>query len=191
MCRTAARHMAPLKNRLRAATILPPSALCRMRPNVCRRRCARSGWRCRSYFCVPERDAMKRRIAVRVLAACIGLWFAQTVPAVEEVFAPEGPGLWLPITAGGPPGPTGPGTHLLPKPSDGAFSLPSSSSGNKVRWVEALQEGYIEPRPSILDDDYQMQVLDLDVLRTRTAGIPMVLFPQDRKSTRLNSSHCS
>ena len=133
---------------------------------------------------------MNRRIAGRLLAACIGLWFAQTVPAVEEVFAPEGPGQWLPLKADGLHDPAGPGIHQLQNPAEALFYLPAAFSGNKVRWAEAVQEGYIEPLPSILDNDYQMQVLDLDVLRTRTAGISMVLFPHKQHTEWLECGNC-
>jgi c(7)-type cytochrome triheme protein len=134
---------------------------------------------------------MKRRlIAERLLAGFIGLWFAQTVPAVEEIFAPEGPGRWLTITEDGLHDPTGPGAHLLQNPAEALFYLPSTGTGNKVRWVEAIQEGYIEPRASILDNNYEMHVLDLDVMRTRTAEFPMVLFPHKKHTEWLECGNC-
>lgn len=133
---------------------------------------------------------MNRHIIERLLAAFLGLLFVQAALAVEEVFAPDGPGLWLTIMEDGLHDPSGPGVHLLQNPAEALFYLPSASSGNKVRWVEALQEGYIEPRPSILDNQYEMQVLDLDVLRTRTAGIPMVLFPHKKHTEWLECGNC-
>jgi len=134
---------------------------------------------------------MRRSIVERIIAACIGLWFFHAVQAAPpEVFAPDGPGRWLPILADGLHDPTGPGVHLLQNPSDALFYLPSSFTGNKVRWVEAIQEGDIEPIASILDNNYQMQVLDLDVMRTRTAELPMVLFPHKRHTEWLDCSNC-
>jgi len=132
----------------------------------------------------------RRRILEQLLAACIGLWIAQSTTAVEEVFAPEGPGLWLPIIADGLHDPTGPAVHLLQNPAEALFYLPTAFAGNKVRWAEALEEGYIEPSPSILNNDYEMQVLDLDVMRTRTAEMPMVLFPHKKHTIWLECSNC-
>lgn len=142
---------------------------------------------------------MSRRNTGHLLAACIGLWIAQTAPAVaaeplavppEAVFAPEGPGLWLPIMADGLHDPTGPGARMLQNPAEALFYLPAAFSGNKVRWVDALDEGYIEPLPSIRNKDYQMQVLDLDVMRTRTAEMPMVLFPHRKHTIWLECGNC-
>src|SRR4030067_1844704 len=68
--------------------------------------------------------------------------------------------------------------------------MPAAFSGNKLRWAEAVQGEYIERLASILDNDYQMQVLDLDVLRTRTAGISMVLFPHKQHTEWLECGNC-
>ncbi len=141
---------------------------------------------------------MKRRLVEILLVACTGLMLAacsgpmqeQTVPAASDVFAPDGPGRWLPIIADGLHDPTGPGAKQLQNPAEALFYLPSAFSGNKVRWVEAIEEGYIEPRPSILDSNYKMQVLDLDVIRTRTGEMPMVLFPHRKHTEWLDCGNC-
>lgn len=86
--------------------------------------------------------------------------------------------------------PTGPGAKQLQNPAEALFYLPAAFSGNMVRWVEAIEEGYIEPRPSILDSNYEMQVLDLDVIRTRTADMPMVLFPHRKHTEWLECGNC-
>ena len=86
--------------------------------------------------------------------------------------------------------PAGPGAKQLQNPAEALFYLPSAFSGNLVRWVEAIEEGYIEPRPSILDNNYEMQVLDLDVIRTRTADMPMVLFPHKKHTEWLECGNC-
>jgi len=132
---------------------------------------------------------MKLDTAAKIIIACFCLYLIPAT-AVEEIFAPEGPGVWLSINADGLHDPTGPGTHLLQDPAEALFYLPSSFSGNKVRWVDALQEGYIEPVSSILDSKHEMQVLDLDVMRTRTAEMPMVLFPHKKHTEWLDCGNC-
>ena len=143
---------------------------------------------------------MKRRMAGLLLVACIGLLVVacteppartpSTAPTTQEVFTPDGPGSWLPIMADGLHDPAGPGAKQLQNPAEAFFYLPSAFSGNKVRWVEAIEEGYIDPRPSILDNNYEMQVLDLDVIRTRTAEMPMVLFPHKKHTEWLECGNC-
>ena len=141
---------------------------------------------------------MKRHIVRLLLAGCIGLLLltacseppTRPAPTGGQVFTPDGPGKWLPIMADGLHDPTGPGAKQLQNPAEALFYLPSAFSGNKVRWVEAIQEGYIEPRPSIVDENYEMQVLDLDVIRTRTGELPMVLFPHRKHTEWLECSNC-
>lgn len=115
--------------------------------------------------------------------------FVAAEPRVEA-YAPEGVGRWAPIMADGLHDPKGLGAKLLQNPAEALFYLPAAFSGNKVRWVEALEEGYIEPRASILDPEYEMQVLDLDVIRTRTGELPMVLFPHNKHTEWLDCGNC-
>jgi len=101
-----------------------------------------------------------------------------------------GPERWKTIMEDDLHDPTGPGAKQLQNPAEALYYLPSSFTGNNVRWVEAIEEGYINPRPSILDSNYEMQVLDLDVIRTRTADMPMVLFPHKKHTEWLECSNC-
>lgn len=140
---------------------------------------------------------MISHIAKWKITLCIGLLLtacteppSRPVPSVTQVFAPDGPGRWLSIMADGLHDPTGPGAKQLQNPAEALFYLPSTVTGNKVRWAEAIEEGYIEPRPSILDDNYEMQVLDLDVIRTRTSSMPMVLFPHKKHTIWLECGNC-
>jgi c(7)-type cytochrome triheme protein len=137
---------------------------------------------------------MKRRIAGLLLVACTGVLLvacseppARTVPTPVT---PEGPGIWQTIMEDQLHDPAGPGATQLQNPAEALFYLPSAYTGNKVRWAEAIEEGYIEPRASILDNNYQMQVLDLDVIRTRTAEMPMVLFPHKKHTIWLECGNC-
>jgi len=144
---------------------------------------------------------MKHRIYKLLLAMLMGSFLVacsepgptgSTVPTVatrsDALLA--GPERWKTIIADKLHDPTGPGAQQLQNPAEALFYLPSAFSGNYVRWVEAIEEGYINPRPSILDNNYEMQVLDLDVIRTRTADMPMVLFPHRKHTEWLECSNC-
>jgi len=140
---------------------------------------------------------MKLRITRLLLLGCMGLFlFACTEPTITPTIPDQpiafepGPGKWLTIMQDGLHDPTGPGAKQLQNPAEALYYLPSAFSGNMVRWVEAIEEGYIDPLPSILDSKYEMQVLDLDVIRTRTAEMPMVLFPHKKHTEWLDCGNC-
>lgn len=85
--------------------------------------------------------------------------------------------------------PAGPGIKMLQEPREGLAKLPPDAVGNQVRWVKALQDGLIVPRTNILPDT-PIRVLNLDVLLTRTAEMPMVLFPHKQHTEWLDCSNC-
>jgi len=82
-----------------------------------------------------------------------------------------------------------PGIKLLQEPREALANMPPDEVGNRVRWVKALQEGYINPRTNILPDT-PIRVLNLDILMPRTAEAPMVLFPHKQHTEWLDCSNC-
>ena len=84
---------------------------------------------------------------------------------------------------------TNPGIKLLQEPREALAKMPRDDIGNGVRWVKALQEGHINPRTNILPDT-PIRVLNLDILMSRTAEAPMVLFPHKQHTEWLDCSNC-
>lgn len=85
--------------------------------------------------------------------------------------------------------PANPGIKFLQEPRDALAKFPPDAVGNRVRWVNALQEGQINPRTNILPDT-PIRVLNLDILLKRTGEMPMVLFPHKQHTEWLDCSNC-
>lgn len=129
---------------------------------------------------------MKRGIFERLLIICVVLGVAQAVLAREPAPYTR---KWKTLAEDGIHDPANPRLHQLQEPEEALSLLPKDSAGNQVRWVQALQEGYINPATSILRPT-EMQVLYLDVYRTRTAEMPMVLFPHEKHTIWLECENC-
>jgi len=69
--------------------------------------------------------------------------------------------------------------------------LPKSKYGNRIDWSKALSKGLINPRQSILEDDYKplpfKQSLDLEA---EWAMIPPAVFVHDEHSRWLDCANC-
>ncbi|MBW2422280.1 MAG: hypothetical protein JRH19_27355 [Deltaproteobacteria bacterium] len=85
--------------------------------------------------------------------------------------------------------PDNPAISILQEPREALSLLPPDVVGNQVRWVTALQEGFIEPRTSILEST-EVRVLDLDILMKRTGDAAFVLFPHKPHTEWLDCSNC-
>lgn len=99
------------------------------------------------------------------------------------------PVLWKPLAADGLHDPGNPALSLLQEPKEALSELPRANDGNNVDWVQALEDGYIEPRTNIYPET-KIQVLDLDILLEDTAGLPMVLFPHRQHTEWLDCKNC-
>jgi len=86
--------------------------------------------------------------------------------------------------------PTNPGTTLLQPPRDAFGSLPKTSSGNRVDWVQALKEGQISPRFDRVDVEKQPAVLDFNVVREVKGTMPDVVYPHEQHTRWLDCSNC-
>lgn len=143
--------------------------------------------------------AMKRYIIERLLAICVGLCIAQSPSAVEPAPVATPPNNWLPLAQDDLHDPSNPRLNLLQNPADALSLLPpdldgnerSTVVGNRVRWVKALEQGYINPRTNIYPET-KIQVLDLNVMLTKqnSGELPRVLFPHKQHTEWLDCSNC-
>lgn len=97
--------------------------------------------------------------------------------------------IWQPLRKDELHDPKGPGIKLLQEPAEALSKLPPDTAGNMVRWVEAIQKGYIKPRPS-LKPGVEAEILDKDVLMNIKGGMPIVLFPHKRHTEWLACVNC-
>jgi c(7)-type cytochrome triheme protein len=95
----------------------------------------------------------------------------------------------LPLANDGVHDPANPGIKMLQEPEEALSKLPPDVVGNRVRWVKALQDGYITPRTNIYPDT-KIRVLDQDIIMPRTAEMPMVRFPHKQHTEWLDCSNC-
>jgi c(7)-type cytochrome triheme protein len=100
-----------------------------------------------------------------------------------------GPSLWLPLEKDGLHDPAGPGIALLQQPAEALGSLPRDSAGNKVRWVQALESGAINPRTNLFPET-KVRVLDQDIIIARYGSMPAVKFPHRQHTLWLDCSNC-
>lgn len=119
---------------------------------------------------------MRRSLgAIAALLCCAGAAFAQ--------------GEWVPLRKDGLHDPRGPGIKQLQEPQDALSKLPSDTTGNLVRWVQAMETGAIKPRPS-LKPGVEAKILDLDVLLDLRGSMPIVLFPHRQHTEWLDCANC-
>ena len=81
-----------------------------------------------------------------------------------------------------------PAFKMLQRPSQALIGLPLDRRG-RVDWVRALDEARINPRASV-DNTATMEVLDKDVIMTKTRTMPHVRFPHRAHSAWLACSNC-
>jgi c(7)-type cytochrome triheme protein len=109
--------------------------------------------------------------------------------ATQMAFIDEAGRQWAALGADGIRDPESPAIAYLQQPGEALSVLPDAIEGNQVDWVKALADGAIKPRSSI-DPKFEVRRLDLDVLMTHTAGIPMVRFPHRQHTEWLDCSNC-
>jgi c(7)-type cytochrome triheme protein len=96
---------------------------------------------------------------------------------------------WKPLNKDGLHDPESPAIHILQEPSTALSLLPPDNVGNKVSWIKALREQYIEPRTNILPET-DIEVIDMDIIMERTGELPMVLFPHKPHTEWLDCDNC-
>ena len=86
--------------------------------------------------------------------------------------------------------PTNSGTMLLQPPKVAFESLSKSKSGNRVDWVQALQNGEIAPRYERMDENAKPVVMDLNIVREVKGSMPDVVYPHKQHTEWLDCSNC-
>jgi c(7)-type cytochrome triheme protein len=98
---------------------------------------------------------------------------------------------WLPLLQDGIHDPKNPALRLLQEPGEALSRLPEDAPGvgNQVNWVQALEQGRINPRTNILPET-KVRVLDTDILLNLRGGTPIVRFPHRQHTLWLDCSNC-
>jgi c(7)-type cytochrome triheme protein len=96
---------------------------------------------------------------------------------------------WLSIAADGVHDPSGPAVGVLQEPRDALAALPPDTAGNQVRWVQALDQGAIQPRTNIQPETI-VKLRTTEVLLRNTGEMPMVRFPHRQHTAWLDCSNC-
>lgn len=98
-------------------------------------------------------------------------------------------GDWTPLAEDGIHDPGNPSLSLLQEPAEALSLFPPDAVGNQVRWVKALQDGYVDPRTNIFEGT-SIEVLDLDIVMRRTGSANYVRFPHRPHTEWLDCSNC-
>ncbi len=85
--------------------------------------------------------------------------------------------------------PTSPAIGILQEPATALALLPSDTSGNRVSWIRALRERYIQPRTNIYPET-EIKVLDMDIIMELTGEMPLVRFPHKPHTEWLDCDNC-
>lgn len=130
---------------------------------------------------------------VGLVAACDG-GPSQPPPGLGEAVAAQAPDTapgrrWPRLEEDGIHDPENPALSALQQPSEALSALPPAFEGNLVDWVDALSQGYINPRTNVFPET-KIQVLDLDILMSKTAGMPLVIFPHREHTEWLDCANC-
>ena len=98
-------------------------------------------------------------------------------------------GNWPPLMVDGIHDPNGHGVDLLQEPREALSALPRDTIGNQVDWVKAIEEGKVTPLAKILPDT-KVDMLDSEVIMSRTGEMPMVRFPHRAHTRWLACDNC-
>ena len=82
------------------------------------------------------------------------------------------------------------GTHALQPPLAAFSSLPKSLAGNRINWVEALNQKKINPRYDRVDPAAEPIVMDLNIVREVKGSMPDVVYPHKQHTEWLDCSNC-
>jgi c(7)-type cytochrome triheme protein len=96
---------------------------------------------------------------------------------------------WLALSADGLHDPSSPAIGVLQEPREAFASLPPDTAGNQVRWMQALDQGHIQPRTNIQAETL-VKLRTTDVLLKNTGEMPLVLFPHRQHTAWLDCSNC-
>ena len=97
--------------------------------------------------------------------------------------------LWQKLAKDGIHDPNSPAIGILQEPAEALSLLPPDNTGNKVLWVKALQDEYIEPRSTLFPSTF-VEVLDMDIIFDNTGEMPLVRFPHAPHTEWLDCKNC-
>jgi c(7)-type cytochrome triheme protein len=126
---------------------------------------------------------------VRRLGYYLWLLLAAMVLFAQTPIADDTVRRWLPLAKDGIHDPKSPALRALQEPAEALSRLPTDSVGNQVNWVEALEQGRINPRTNIRPET-KIRVLDTDILLNLRGGTPIVRFPHRQHTLWLDCSNC-
>lgn len=86
--------------------------------------------------------------------------------------------------------PANDGTHALQPPLAAFGNLPKSNAGNRINWVEALNQKKLNPRYDRLDPKAEPVVMDLNIVREVKGSMPDVVYPHKQHTEWLDCSNC-
>lgn len=96
---------------------------------------------------------------------------------------------WAPLNKDGVHDPRSPAVKLLQQPREALSGLTPDTTGNQVRWVQALDKGEIKPRER-LNPERPVRKLDKDILLDLNGGMPTVRFPHRQHTEWLDCVNC-
>lgn len=115
-----------------------------------------------------------------ILAAFVFAWMPISFAMAGE---------WQPLAKDGIHDPRSPGTKQLQQPRDALSKLTSDTTGNQVRWIQALEKGEIQPREKLFAKT-EVKKLDRDIILNINGGMPAVRFPHRQHTEWLDCSNC-
>jgi len=107
------------------------------------------------------------------------------VTTVSAVLASD----WKPLAADSIHDPDNPALDLLQEPAEALSHLPPDAAGNKVNWIDALREGYIEPRTNIRPET-KVDLRETELIMKNTGSANYVRFPHLAHTEWLDCSNC-
>ena len=96
---------------------------------------------------------------------------------------------WLALAKDGVHDPGSPAIGILQEPREALASLPPDIAGNNVKWMDALDQGHIQPRTNIHPETI-VKLRTTDVLLKNTGEMHMVRFPHRQHTAWLDCSNC-
>ncbi|HLA35351.1 MAG TPA: c(7)-type cytochrome triheme domain-containing protein [Rhodocyclaceae bacterium] len=86
--------------------------------------------------------------------------------------------------------PANDGTHALMPPLSAYGPMPKSFAGNRVNWVQSIDQKKIVPRWDRNDPTAAPVVMDLNIVREVKGSMPDVVYPHKQHTEWLDCSNC-
>ena len=98
---------------------------------------------------------------------------------------------WQPLAKDGLHDPRSPAIGVLQEPRDALSALAPDTVGNKVRWMEALVKGQIQPRSrASAAPSPQGELRETEIFLNLNGGTPIVRFPHKQHTLWLDCANC-